>query len=248
MADDALIEEETPKAASNVATKEDLAQVTGSLKDFADKVTREVSALRQQVTPAQPKVETPAATGDELLDALVKDTRGTITQIAKDTMRDTLGPYLQSQISTQAADLQESTRKQMDSTYGAGTFDEVIAPKMEAIFQGMDAEAAVVARGSKQTYDSIRRMAMGDDKVMESLIERREKVKANPPEMLGDSRVRATSKATLTPEDNAWIEEYERTGQQLDRKALTQLLEHRSKNGSWNAQNMGGRNKLNLSR
>ena len=253
MADDGLLDDKPPVVASDtpeVATKADFDKLSGNLASWAKEETASVTSMRQAT---QPVVTTPPVADpppDDFLDAFVKDGRGTLKREVQDTIRDSLGPWLQSQVTSEAENLKTNAKASLDATYGVGAYDEVVAPKMEAILGQMDPQTQLIARGSKQTFDAILRQARGDDAVLDALLDRREKMRSPnpPPEMLGVSRDRPTTKATLNQDDLEWIAKYEELGHKVDRKVLSDLLDHRRKNGGWNIQNLGGRNKLNLER
>lgn len=247
MADDTLIEETTTPASTPSVSKADFDsfgdKVSKTLGDFAKEVTASVAQMRQAST-SQP-VEPTASKGDNFLDEFVNDGKGTISKVVQEALRDTMGPWVQSQVSATADNLRDTHRTQVDKTYGAGTFDEVVGPEMEKILATLDPQTQAVARGNKQTFEAILKQARGDDAVMEKLAERREAVRKAPPEMLGDSRT-PSKKTGLSTEDNEFLQDYERAGRKVDRKALLELIEHKRKHGAWAVQDLGGKNRLPL--
>jgi hypothetical protein len=250
MADDALIPEgEKPPAP---VTQADLDRVTQahakSLADFTKEVTGAISQLRTNQAP--PKTPDPPrqATGDEFLDEFVKDGKGTISRVVQEAIQNTMGPWVQSQASSTADNLTNTHRAKVDSQYGEGAWDEIIAPEMEKILSQLDPQTQLIARGNKATFETIFKQARGEDGIMEKLHERKAKLPP-PPDMLGEGRT-PTPKPGLTPEDKEWMGRYEdSTGHKLDSKALTQLIEHKRKHGGWAIQDMPGmKNRLNLDR
>jgi hypothetical protein len=254
MADDALLtEEEAPKAPASI-TKDDFdafgKTITKTLGDFAKEVTASVAANRQTPTPRTPDPE-PTATGDDFLDSLVKDGKGAVAKVVQEVVRDTLGPWVQSQVSSTADSLRETHRTQVDKSYGNGTWDEVLAPEMEKIFSQMDPQTQAIARGNRQTFEAVMKQARGEDNVLEALSERRQKMRDNPPPEMLDSGRTPSKKSEFTPEDKEFMTDYERNrGVKLDRKALLSLMEAKrsSKDGRISINDVGGRNRLNLER
>lgn len=250
MADDALLDEKDEQAVKSVpaATKDDFEalgkNITKSLGDFAKEVTAAVATSRQ----AQAPQTTPAPTetqGDEFLDNFVKDGKGTIAKVVQESVREMIGPWVQSQVISTADTLRDTHRAAVDKAYGSGTWDEVVAPEMEKIFSQMDNHTATIARGNKATFEQVMKQARGEESVMDVLAERKEKMRNQPPDMLDGGR-QAPKKTEFSPEDKDFMQDYEKKrGISLDKKALLDIMtKRRASGGTISINDIGGRNRL----
>lgn len=233
MADDAILPEGTPTPVAPAVTREEHDKLARSIADVAREVTQGFQALRNSVQPPNQQPLPPEPAPDAFLDEFVKDGRGTMVKVVKDVVRETVGPWAQAQAVLATDQLTNAHRETIDKTYGPGTWDEVIAPAMDTLFNQLDEGTRPIARANKASFETILRQAKGTDDVMEKLQERREVVKRQPaPDTLGDSRIPSNQKPKFSTEDQEWMAAYEKSsGTSLDKKTLLNLIQVKQRNG-----------------
>lgn len=233
----------------------------GNLEAFAEKI---VGALNvQRAAPVTQPQNTPTAipSNDDLVQELLTDPTKALGRVLEsnphlldklvtDRIVKDVGPWVQNDVLDKHEAFRADARQRIDQTYGPGTWEEVLAPEVEAIFKSLDAQGGGIGRGVRKTFDAVLRQASGDPATIEKLWDRKndyeKKRQQTAPEML-DGLPAPRQKTQLSDQDKAFQRRYEETtGYKLDSKKLLDILERRRQNdeGVWTAESMGSKNRL----
>lgn len=228
------------------AVSEGLKGFSGDMRTFASSIAQSV---QQVVGQAQNAQERGRATPDQadLTQQLLSEPEKAITGIVEKIMQAQLGPYLATQVNDTYDTHVEKHRSRIDSQYGEGTFDEIIAPELDAIVEKTPNKAA---KASKEYVATVIRGIVGHENILPQLNDKRSaKAEADKkreadldaPNGILDGGRRRAAKPGLSADDQAYLAGYEANrGVQVDRKLLEEAINVRKRDGGWNEDNFPG--------
>lgn len=230
-----------PKAAPDFSAIDErishaVAGAIGPVATTINDLSRQVQTIAsinnaQQSAPREePGAPTPTE-AEELRRQFWADPAGFVEKLASkkaeaqltEVTKNQLGPFLRSMIEDRFSELVESNKARVDAEYGAGTFDELIAPELGPVFDNMNPEG----RGNSKVVEATIRGVMGFK--IPQLMERAAKAKAQPasdrggaPNMPfpgGRPGPRRAAPGQLSNDEKAVLAEIERfTGEAMDPK------------------------------
>ena len=235
-----------PLSAADIgsAVKDALSDSVGEMRNMTSEMTRQVQAVVSQAQQAAERGNANQAQSD-LTQQLLTEPEKAITGIVQKLMANTLGPYLSTDIQDKYENLVDIQRRDIDSEYGDGTFDELIMPNLEAVIEQTQNASS---KGSKQYIKTVVEGILGNKSVRPKLRERhlatveaKKKAEIEAPSGVLDGGRRRPTKSTLSAEDIGWLAHLEdETGRKPDRKLLEDALNVRNRDGGWTSENFPG--------
>ena len=225
------------------AVAEGMGAFAGEMKNLPGQIGQYVQQAISQANKAVAQGNANQQQTD-LTQRLLTEPEVAITELMNGWAQKNLGPYLATQVEDKYSTLVEEQRKDVDSEYGDGVFDELILGELESV---IEATPNKEAKGSKRYIKTVTEGILGNKlirpKLAAKLMEKKEserKAELESPTVLDGGR-RKPAKGVLDPESIRHLAKYEEvTGKSVDRKLMEEALNVRNRDGGWNIDNFPG--------
>ena len=209
--------------------------------------------VQQALQGAQQRVAQGTATQDDedLTQKLLRDPKGTVRGEVEAVLREQLAPYLTNKVQSDYEENLDRQRTTVDTRWGPGAFDKFILKEVEDVAKNTPNAAA---RGDKRYMASLVQLATGKDEILDKLMEHQTAWKTKQKDddvsdgtgILTPGRRRAKNESLLDDQDRAYMDKVASvTGDDIDLKAVEEVMKIRNKNGFLDTQVMPGiKNKL----